>query len=457
MKLPGIRDAGAAPIGLFLALVAFPGTGSAKTLTLSALRDATLIESPTGSLANGAGAYFFAGRTGQGSGSVRRGAVAFDVPAHVPSGIVTAARLTLHMSQSNAGPVAARLHRALASWGEGASSASGGSGAPAGPGDATWLHTFYDQSLWASPGGDFLAAPSASVLVGGEGPYTWGSTPGLVADVQSWVDDPASNHGWVLVGDESESTTVERFDSRENPDDSLRPVLEVEFGRPESACTDAGLAGNAWGVCTAYCEELDCDGASPLASPTTCTRLDRVFERLTVGALLPCEDDDGDGVLDALDNCPADPNPAQTDGDLDGVGDACDNCPAEANPLQEESFGDPTRGDACDCPCFSTEVATALALTLADATTYEGLTCIDTRVSTKPLTAVRAERIDGAPCATASVDCSALAVEFTEDQICQLNPPAPAEALTASIPGAQREACRANLLEAAASVGLPCD
>jgi hypothetical protein len=456
MKLSWIRGAGVS-IGLVLALV-LPHSGSANTLAVPALRDATLIESPTGSLANGSGPHFFAGRTGQPSGSIRRGVVAFDVAAHVPPGAtVTAARLTLHMSQSNAGSVAASLHRALAASGEGPSNASGGSGAPAAPGDATWVHTFFDHSFWAAPGGDFLAARSASQVVGAEGSYTWGSTPELVADVQSWVDDPASNHGWILVGDESAPTTVKRFDSRESADDSLRPVLEVEFGRPGSACSDAGLTGKAWGVCAAYCEELDCDGESPLATPIACTRLDRVFERLTSGALLPCEDDDADGVEDVLDNCPAHPNAEQSDGDLDGVGDACDNCPAQANPLQEEGFGDPTRGDACDCPCFSTDVVTALVLTLDDAATYEGLLCIDTRVNSKPLTAVRAERSDGASCGATSADCSALAIEFTEDQICQLNPPAPAASLTVSISEAQREACRVNLLAAAASVDLPCN
>jgi hypothetical protein len=38
-------------------------------------------------------------------------------------------------------------------------------------------------------------------------------------------------------------------------------------------------------------------------------------------------DADGDGVPDALDNCPADPNPDQVNTDDDGVGDACDPCP----------------------------------------------------------------------------------------------------------------------------------
>ncbi len=39
-------------------------------------------------------------------------------------------------------------------------------------------------------------------------------------------------------------------------------------------------------------------------------------------------DQDGDGVPDAEDNCPATANSDQRDGDGDGLGDACDQCPA---------------------------------------------------------------------------------------------------------------------------------
>ncbi len=49
-------------------------------------------------------------------------------------------------------------------------------------GDATWIHTSFDTSLWSSPGGDFLAIPSATVPVGSAtGVYTW-SGAGLAAD-----------------------------------------------------------------------------------------------------------------------------------------------------------------------------------------------------------------------------------------------------------------------------------
>jgi hypothetical protein len=70
---------------------------------------------------------------------------------------------------------------------------------------------------------------------------------------------------------------------------------------------------------------------------------------------------DNDGVPDDADNCPATPNPNQSDVDGDGVGDACDdsdtdgvfddvdNCRTAANPLQGDADGD-GEGDACEPP-----------------------------------------------------------------------------------------------------------
>lgn len=64
-------------------------------------------------------------------------------------------------------------------------------------------------------------------------------------------------------------------------------------------------------------------------------------------------DDDGDGVVDEADNCPAIANADQADSDGDGVGDVCDNCPSSANADQADADGD-TFGDACDnCPTSS--------------------------------------------------------------------------------------------------------
>ncbi len=62
------------------------------------------------------------------------------------------------------------------------------------------------------------------------------------------------------------------------------------------------------------------------------------------------DDDDGDGVLDDIDNCPHRYNPDQLDEDEDGVGDICDNCETLYNPDQVDEDEDGF-GDACDtCP-----------------------------------------------------------------------------------------------------------
>lgn len=61
----------------------------------------------------------------------------------------------------------------------------------------------------------------------------------------------------------------------------------------------------------------------------------------------PLVDRDGDGVVDADDNCPDLGNPTQADEDGDGVGDACDLCPPIADPAQADGDGDGV-GDPCD-------------------------------------------------------------------------------------------------------------
>ncbi len=64
-------------------------------------------------------------------------------------------------------------------------------------------------------------------------------------------------------------------------------------------------------------------------------------------ALDAVADSDGDGIPDAVDNCPRIGNPAQGDLDGDGVGDACDDCPLVHDPLQADVDGDRI-GDLCD-------------------------------------------------------------------------------------------------------------
>lgn len=202
------------------------------TVTVNASRDGTLYEDSLGQTASGAGPTFFVGSTnGQ---QRRRGLLFFDVAASVPSGsIVTAATLTLNMSRTVSGAQPVSLHLASRAWGEGASVAggAGGGGAQALAGDATWLHTFFPGSFWTNQGGDFAPGSSATTSVAGVGSYSW-SGASLRSDVAGWLASPATNFGWVVLGDESTKGTAKRFDTRENPTAGNRPRLVVTYRPP---------------------------------------------------------------------------------------------------------------------------------------------------------------------------------------------------------------------------------
>ena len=225
------------------------GAGAmADEVTVVASKDNTLYQSATGALSNGAGERLFAGETA--GAELRRALVAFNLSAIPAGSTVTGVTLTLNVSRTRAGGTNVTLHRVLADWGEGTSNAADqeGMGAPSTAGDATWIHRFYPSVMWATAGGDFAGAASAGASVSGNGAYTW-STIGMVADVQSWVNAPAGNFGWLVRGDESQEMTAKRFDSRENGQANRRPMLRVTFTPPAGtgACC---LAGGACEVLT---------------------------------------------------------------------------------------------------------------------------------------------------------------------------------------------------------------
>jgi hypothetical protein len=271
--------------GLVGAALAGPAFGD--SVVVPAAADTTLIESATGTLGNGAGPAFFVGRTSQAVGPRRRGLIRFDVAAALPTGvIVTRAELRLVLTPSNPEPRLIGVHRVGSDWGEGDSSSGGGSGAPATPGDATWLHTFYDTDFWASPGGDFVGQASAELEVSDAAAAIWASTPATIADVQTWLDSPDQNHGWVLIGDEDSPTTAKRFASREAEDPAQAPQLVVEY---EAPCDATALDGAAHALCNVYCEVLDCDEPAHARSPRACEELGQSFSGQAGGASLPCE------------------------------------------------------------------------------------------------------------------------------------------------------------------------
>jgi hypothetical protein len=225
-----------------LLLVAAPAA-LADSVTITTSRDNTLFEDEFGTLSNGAGQFLYAGKAER----LRRGLLYFDVAAVVPAGsAIQSVTVTLYCSKAplggppNSPAVEVSLHEALASWGEGTSNAGdpGGLGAPATAGDATWVHTVYPGSLWTTPGGDYDAAASATQTIAGVGYYSW-SAAGLVADVQGWLDNPAVNHGWFVVGHEHDAQRARRFDTRENFQTSQRPALEIVYETGQVAVTPA--------------------------------------------------------------------------------------------------------------------------------------------------------------------------------------------------------------------------
>lgn len=209
-----------------------PSAPQPQRVILTPAKDATLYDISNGSLANGSGIHLFSGSTA--SSSRRRALVAFDIASQIPPGsVVTSVVLTMHVSLTVAGSQTMRIHPVTSDWSEGASNAGesrDGGGTAAVTGDATWIHTAFPDRFWRTPGGDFSATADATTSVGSFGPFSWGSSAALVARVQGWVDQPATNFGWIVIGTESTSRTTKRFDSSEGPE-SGRPTLTVEFLR----------------------------------------------------------------------------------------------------------------------------------------------------------------------------------------------------------------------------------
>jgi len=208
------------------------------TEQITASQDNTLIDDPEGARSNGAGPYFFVGMTGGNEGGgIRRGLIHFDMEGVIPEQ-ARIENVALHLYASNDPDIAekVRLYPALQDWGEDASCGNGGKGAAAKPGDATWLHTFYDTDTWGEAGGDRERPASAREDVDMLGAYTWSSNR-MKRDVQSWVEQPETNFGWLLIGDERYPRTVVAFASRESmtcgangmPTGLPVPVLEVSY------------------------------------------------------------------------------------------------------------------------------------------------------------------------------------------------------------------------------------
>ncbi len=228
----GVSDRSGNPIGTAnTATDVSAGRDGLIVVAIPARRDTTLYEDDNGALANGAGATFFAGTNED--NLRRRAALHFDVVGNIPAGsIIKDATLRLY----NPGTVGTdtahnlALHLLTRDWEEGTVDAGepGADGAPSEAGESTWLHTVFDTDQWTTAGGDFVSPARATTAIAGVGTYTWNSTD-LLADTQTWLDDPDNNFGWLLLGDETAANTVKAFRSDEHGTLSQQPVLNVVF------------------------------------------------------------------------------------------------------------------------------------------------------------------------------------------------------------------------------------
>jgi spore coat protein A len=242
---------------LLAAFVAAAPLAHADTVVLSPTQDTTIYSD--GALSNGKGQYLFAGVTSSQT-KQRRGLIQFAVSGSIPAGsTINSVTLTMRLSrtQSNTSDIA--LYKVTSSWGEGASDASGEEGGGISPAtnDATWSMRVYPSTAWLSAGGDAVATASATTSVGTSlVDYTW-SGAGMVADVQSWLDVPGGNHGWLVRAPAAVAGEAKRFASRNNSNSTLRPKLTVTFTpplptgaccAPDGSCTVVNSPGTA---CTA--------------------------------------------------------------------------------------------------------------------------------------------------------------------------------------------------------------
>jgi subtilisin family serine protease len=203
--------------------------------------------------------------------------------------------------------------------------------------------------------GDEIAAdlasgePFGSFVLEADGSNTRREVPmndGAVAALQSAID---SGESLFSIGIASRRYYHETYAYEVAELANLRLAVSVD-GR-NAGDDDGDGVRNACDNCPAVANpdqsDLDADGAGDACD--ICPRMWNPGEGQTMTA-----DDDGDGVPNSCDNCPAFASPDTSDADGDGVGDACDSCPNAWNPGEEQQTADRDadgRPDACDnCP-----------------------------------------------------------------------------------------------------------
>ncbi len=199
------------------------------------VRDSSIFEDQ---INNGAGGfpYIFVGNT---NNSVRRALIRFELPEGLSGDQISTATLVLQIDRAGPGAEDTDIYkffRLTNDWGEADTQPEGsiGVGSPAEDGDVTWLSAFHNSTQWSGAGGDFENTSSDTIVIPRD---TFGddeanrieiSTPALTEDVKSWADSPQNNFGWIITGEDNNTQSARRFDSKETTE-GTGPELILEL------------------------------------------------------------------------------------------------------------------------------------------------------------------------------------------------------------------------------------
>jgi len=242
---------------------------SALTQTLMPASD-TFINSHNPDNNNGASLSIFTGLDGM--GGIMRSLIRFDLPAALQGRVtVTGVQLTLTTrglgaSDALPGTVATESLQAVTeAWtaGNGLGNAQGffvvGERCAGSITGATWNQPNCGAAAagWMSVGGSVAPAVSGQAVAPAapDSAVIWDAAAAgnsrLIADVQGWIDSPASNHGWRIASSTEAGVTglAQRFYSTEAPINTPGLALAYDCkagfaaaGNDCTACTPAALA-----------------------------------------------------------------------------------------------------------------------------------------------------------------------------------------------------------------------
>lgn len=186
-----------------------------------------------------------AGRGGN-SSVLQRSLIKFDL-SNIPAGstVSSAALLLTCVGEFSSTDYAITAYPLSRSWSEGTAAV----GTYVLNTNATWTHSNY-PTTWGTPGADNTSSD--------RGPNSIGtaivtncvnasvSIPINTATIEGWINNPATNYGILLKGDETQNNTIKNFASSEHATVSYHPQLSIVYdsgGTPPSDTTPPALSG----------------------------------------------------------------------------------------------------------------------------------------------------------------------------------------------------------------------